>query len=96
MRVIAKRALRTFWQRFADAEGPLLAWLREVQKEHWRSPADVKQKYGSASIVGDRVVFNIRGNRYRLVVRVDYAFEVVFVRFVGTHEEYDETEVREV
>jgi mRNA interferase HigB len=96
VRVIAKSALRAFWQRFADAEGPLLAWFREVEKEHWRSPADVKQKYRHASIVGDRVVFNIKGNRYRLVVRINYALEVVFVRFVGTHEEYDRIDVREV
>lgn len=96
MRVIAKSTLRVFWARFPDAEGSLLAWFREMEKEHWGSPADVKRKYCNASIVGDRVVFNIRGNRYRLVVRVNYEFEVIYVRFVGTHEEYDEIDVREV
>lgn len=96
VRVIAKSTLRAFWKRFPDAEGPLLAWFREVQKEHWGSPADVKRKYGRASIVGDRVVFNVKGNSYRLVVRINYEFEVVYVRFVGTHEEYDGIDVKEV
>ena len=96
VRVIAKSALRAFWKRFPDAEGPLLAWFREVEKEHWGSPADVKRKYRHASIVGDRVVFNIKGNNYRLVVRINYEFEVVYVRFVGTHAEYDEIDVKEV
>ena len=96
VRVIAKSRLRVFWERFPDAEGALLAWFREVEKERWGSPADVKQKYRNASIVGDRVVFNIKGNRYRLVVRVNYEFEVAYVRFVGTHEEYDEIDVKEV
>ncbi len=96
VRVIAKRPLRAFWERFPDAEGPLLAWFREVEKEHWGSPADVKRKYRHASIVGDRVVFNIKGNNYRLVVRINYELEVVYVRFVGTHEQYDEIDVREV
>ena len=96
VRVIAKSTLRAFWKRFPDAEGPLLAWFREVQKEHWSTPADVKRKYRHASFVGDRVVFNIKGNHYPLVVWINYEFEVVYVRFVGTHEEYDEIDVREV
>ena len=96
MRVIAKSTLRKFWERFPDAEGPLLAWFREVEKEEWQSPADVKKKYRSSSIVGERVVFNIKGNTYRLVVWINYAFKVVYVRFVGTHKEYDAIDVKEV
>jgi mRNA interferase HigB len=96
MRVIAKSTLRTFWERFPDAEGPLLAWFREVEKEDWVSPADVKRKYRSASIVGERVVFNIKGNTYRLVAWINYPFKVVYVRFVGTHKEYDAIDVKEV
>jgi mRNA interferase HigB len=96
MRVIAKSTLRKFWERFPDAEGALLAWFREVEKEEWDSPADMKEKYRSASIVGERVVFNIKGNTYRLVVWINYPFKVVYVRFVGTHEEYDAINVREV
>jgi mRNA interferase HigB len=97
MRIIAKRTLREFWERYSDAEEPLLAWYREVEKEDWSQPAQVKEKYRSASIVkGSRVVFNIKGNDYRLVVRINYPYRVVYVRFVGTHGEYDAIDVEEV
>jgi len=90
MRVIAKRVLREFWGRHPDAEQPLLAWYREVEREHWATPAALKAKYGSASFVSDRVVFNIKGNNFRLIVRIDYRYEIVFIRFVRTHAEYDD------
>ena len=97
MRIIAKKALRGFWEKHRDAEEPLLAWFREVEHEDWDTPAKVKEKYRSASIVGnDRVVFNIKGNSYRLVVRVNYRARIVLVRFVGTHAEYDRIDVKEV
>jgi mRNA interferase HigB len=96
MRVIAKKPLRDFWHRHPDAEGPLLAWFREVEKEDWDSPAKVKERYRSASFAGDRVVFNIKGNAYRLVVRINYPFRVVFIRFIGTHEDYDAVDVKEI
>ncbi len=97
MRTIAKRTLREFWQRYPDAEEPLLAWYREVEAEDWDTPAKVKAKYRNASIVGDnRVVFNIKGNDYRLVVKINYRYRVVYVRFVSTHAEYDAIDVEEV
>ena len=97
MRIIAKKALREFWERQPAANGPLLAWYREVEHEDWATPADVKAKYGSASIIGsERVVFNIKGNDYRLVVRINYAYRIVYVRFVGTHADYDRVDVKEV
>ena len=97
MRIIAKKTLRGFWERHANAEEPLLAWYREVLKEDWDTPAKVKEKYRSASIVGgNRVVFNIKGNDYRLVVRISYPGRIVYVRFVGTHAEYDAIDVEEV
>jgi mRNA interferase HigB len=96
MRIIAKKTLREFWIRYPDAEDPLLAWYREVEKEDWSNPAQVKQKYGSASFVGNRVVFNIKGNDYRLVVWINYPGRIVYVRFVGTHKEYDEIDVKGV
>ena len=97
MRVIAKKALREFWQRHPDAERPLLAWYREAEAADWGTPAEVKARYRSASIVGsDRVVFNIKGNDYRLVVRINYPYRTVLVRFVGTHAEYDAIDVEEV
>ncbi|SRR6266446_9096455 len=97
MRVIAKRTLREFWERHVDAEEPLLAWFREAEKADWDSPAQVKERYRSASFIGkDRVVFNVKGNAYRLVVRLNYVQRIVFIRFVGTHAEYDRIEVAEV
>jgi mRNA interferase HigB len=75
----------------------LLAWYREVEKEDWDGPAKVKEKYRSASIIkGSRVVFNIKGNDYRLVVKVNYPYRMIYIRFVGTHAEYDKINVEEV
>lgn len=97
MRIIAKRTLRDFWEGYPDAEEPLMAWYREAEKTDWRGPAEVKEKYRNASIVGDtRVVFNIKENDYRLVVKINYPHHVVYVRFVGTHAEYDKIDVEEV
>ena len=96
MRIIAKKTLREFWELYPDAEDPLLAWYREVEKEDWTKPSQVKDKYRNASLVGGRVVFNIKGNNYRLVVKINYSYRVVYVRFVGTHKEYDEIDVEEV
>jgi len=97
MRIIAKKTLRAFWETHLDAEEPLLAWFREVEREDWDTPAKVKVKYWNASIIGDnRVVFNIKGNDYRLVVKINYPYRVAYVRFVGTHTEYDAINVEEV
>jgi mRNA interferase HigB len=99
MRIISRKTLRQFWERrpYADSEQPLRAWFREASRADWKNPAEVKTAYRSASIVGkDRVVFNIAGNKYRLVVRVNYAYRVVYVRFVGTHRQYDRIDVKEV
>jgi mRNA interferase HigB len=93
MKVIARKALRDFWEsrpEYADAAEPLRAWFLEAKKAQWGTPADVKAKYGSASILKDgRVVFNIGGNKYRLVVHINFRAKVVFIRFVGTHRQYD-------
>src|SRR5690349_14234744 len=97
MRIIAKKTLRSFWESHSDAQEPLLAWYREVEKEDWDTPAKVKAKYGNASIAGDnRVVFNIKGNDYRLVVKTNYPYRVVYICFVGTHPEHDAINVEEV
>ena len=85
------------WERYPDAEEPLLARYREVEQEDWATPAKVKDKYRSASIVGNsRVVFNIKGNDYRLVGENHYRHRIVYIRFVGTHAEYDRIDVKEV
>lgn len=90
MRVIAKTALRNFWASHPDAEQLLRAWYGEAKAAAWKTPADVKAKYRTASILqGGRVVFNVGGNKYRLVVKINYPFQIVYIRFVGTHRDYD-------
>ena len=90
MRIVAKRALRSYRQQEPRAEQPLKAWYAVAAKADWGSPAEVKNDYRNASFVaGNRVVFNIGGNRYRLVVRFDDPHRIGFVRFVGTHAQYD-------
>jgi len=97
MRVISKSMLRAFWALHPDAESALRAWNREVESVVWKTPADVKKAHGNASIIGGtRVVFNICGNKYRLVVRFNYAWQVAYTRFIGTHAEYDKTDVEGV
>lgn len=89
MRVIVKRTLRQYWEKHSQAEQPLRSWHAIAAKADWSSPSDVKAAYRTASIVGNhRVVFDISGNKYRLVVRIDYEHRIVFVRFVGIHAEY--------
>lgn len=100
MRVIALSTLKAFWTRsrmYADAREPVLAWYRHVGQADWSSPAEVKADFGSASILRDgRVVFNIGGNKYRLVVWINYAYRVVYVRFIGTHAEYDRIDAQTI
>ncbi len=90
MRVIAVSALRTFWERHPDAEQPLKAWYEEARNASWTQPADIKERYRSASVLKNRrVVFNIKGNDYRLIVAVAYKTQILYVKFVGTHKAYD-------
>ena len=90
MRVIAKRTLRDFWGKHADCEEQLMAWYREASKAEWESPNQIKAQYASASILkNSRVVFNICGNKYRLIVEINFPRKWVFIRFIGTHKEYD-------
>lgn len=91
MRIIAVRTLRTFWLEHHDAEAALKAWVAEAEADSWRGPDDIRRRYRSADFLpGNRVVFNIRGNRYRLVVKIHYNTGFVYIRFVGTHADYDE------
>ena len=99
MRVVARSTLRSFWENsiYADSEGPLKAWYAEAEKAKWADPAEVKKLYGTASILQEgRVVFNIAGNKYRLVVHIHYVSGVVFVRFVGTHKQYDQIDAQKI
>ncbi len=96
MRVITRRRLREFWASHPDAEQPLRAWYSEANRASWKTTADIKARYASVSFVGTRVVFNIGGNKYRLVTLVRYATGKVFIRFVGTHAEYDKLDVASI
>ncbi len=97
MRVISRRALREFWENHADAQQALQAWYADAKRANWTSPTAIKREYRNASIVADnRVVFNIKGNRYRLVVAIQYQFGIVYIRFVGTHSEYDRIDVTSI
>ena len=99
MHVISRKTLVEYFNRAdrQDAKGPLEAWYSEAKHAEWASPADIKAQYGSASIIKDnRAIFNIAGNKYRLVVRINYDSKTVFVRFVGTHEEYDKIDAGEI
>lgn len=99
MRIIARRTLREFWEEPAhrDAEQPLKAWLAEAENASWRTPADIRTHYRHASIVrNNRVVFNIAGNKYRLVIKFHYNTGIGYVRFVGAHAEYDKIDVEVV
>ncbi len=98
MRIISRKMLTEFWeQSHRDAEQPLKAWYGEAKHARWRTPADIKRKYRSASIIADnRVVFNIAGNKYRLVVKIHYNAGVLYIRFIGTHAEYDKINAEEI
>jgi mRNA interferase HigB len=97
MRVIAKKALREFWMIHPKAKAPLEAWYAETEKANWNNSQEIKARYSSASFLNDnRVVFNIKGNDYRLIVRINYHYKVVYIRFVGTHAEYDRIDAETV
>jgi mRNA interferase HigB len=97
MRIVALSTLRTFWEKHPDAETPLRAWYALASRALWKTPADIKAAYRSASFIADRrVVFNIKGNDYRLVVAVRYDRELMYVRFVGTHRQYDRINVETI
>lgn len=100
MRVISKRTLREFWEsspKYAEAKPPIEAWHAEALKATWKSPQELKAQFGNASVLkNNRVVFNIAGNKYRLVVAIDYPRQAMFVKFIGTHEQYDEIDVENV
>ena len=91
MRIISRRVLRELCEKHPDACIPLQTWYYDVAHTEWKSPAEIKAVYRNASfLAGNRVVFNIKGNRYRLIVVVNYSHGIVYIRFVGTHEEYDQ------
>jgi len=94
MRIIALRTLRAFWEQHPDVRQALQAWYHDAKHATWATPADIKNVYRNASAVGNnRVVFNIKGNQYRLVVAIQYQHGIVYIRFIGSHREYDKIDV---
>ncbi len=97
MRVIAKKTLRVFWEKHRNCEQQLKTWYEETVESVWVSPNDIRKDYPSASFLTDnRVVFNIKGNTYRLIVKINYKYQMVWIRFVGTHAEYDKIEATKI
>jgi mRNA interferase HigB len=93
MRIIARSTLRTFWEAHADTEDALRAWYQDAAQADWKTPEDVKNVYANASfIANNRVVFNIKGNRYRLIVAVNYRSGIVYIRFIGSHQDCDKVD----
>jgi mRNA interferase HigB len=97
MRLVSRKKLVEFWTKYVDSEEQLKAWAFEVEHAEWRTPGDVKARYDTADILrNNRVVFNIKGNRYRLVVKIEYNIQIVFIRFIGTHKQYDKIDAEKI
>ncbi|MDR1974539.1 MAG: type II toxin-antitoxin system HigB family toxin [Bacteroidales bacterium] len=97
MRIIAKKTLRDFWSIHPNSEQQLKSWFQEANGAQWLTPNQIKREYPSASILNDnRVVFNIKGNDYRLIVKINYDYQMVWIRFIGTHAEYDKVNANRI
>jgi len=97
LRVLSKQTLREYWEQNLDSEQQLLSWYREASKAEWENPNEIKEQYASASILkNSRVVFNICGNKYRLIVEINFIRKWVFIRFIGTHKEYDKIDANTI
>ncbi|MDH0659693.1 MULTISPECIES: type II toxin-antitoxin system HigB family toxin [Empedobacter] len=97
MRVIARKILREFWAKHSDCEQQLKAWYQEVEKAKWNNLNELKLEYPNASILeNNRVCFNIKGNNYRLIVKINFPYQMVWIRFIGTHAEYDKINANQI
>ena len=99
MRLISKKTIKDFYEQtlYQDSKESLEAWHKEVIKADWQTPNDIKEQYRHASVVGNnRIVFNIHGNKYRLIVKINYFAKVIYIRFIGTHKEYDKINAAEI
>ena len=97
MRVISRKKLRLFWENHPDARQSLQVWYADIKPANWKKPSDIKSVYQTASFISNnRVVFNIKGNKYRIVVVIEYRFGIVFIRYIGTHQEYNHINVETI
>ena len=97
VKIFSRGTLRDFWEKHSDCELQLKTWYRETEKSNWSSINELKNEYPSASILKDnRIVFNIKGNDYRLIVKFNFEYQLAWIRFIGTHAEYDKTNANEI
>jgi len=96
-RIFAKSTLRDFWEKYPDSELYLKTWYDTAMNANWKTPNDIKRSYANASILRDgRVVFNIKGHKYRMVIKFNFEHQLAFVRFIGTHSEYDKIDANNI
>ncbi len=97
MRIISRRTLREFWEKHENSKEQLKSWYRETERASWKNINELKEEYPSASILKDnKIVFNIKGNRYRLIVKMNFEFQISWILFIGTHAEYDKINANEL
>ena len=97
MRIITKKTLKYFWDKYPNSEQSLLSWYKVAKKANWSNFNEVKSQFGSCKIVGsDRVVFKIKGNNYRLIVKITFVNQIIWIRFIGTHPEYDKIDAKTI
>jgi mRNA interferase HigB len=97
LRVIAKKTLREFWEKHSDSKQQLISWYQETCNIEWKNTKEIKKEYPSASFLTDnRIVFNIKGNSYRLIVKINFDYHMVWIRFIGTHAEYDKIDATKI
>ena len=97
MRVISRKTLKQFWEKHVDAKDWLEDWCAEAKSSVWKSPEEIKKRYSSTSILsGNRAVFNVCGNHYRLIIQVNYRYGIIYIRFIGTHAEYDKVDANRI
>lgn len=97
MRVIAKKILREFWAKHPDCEQQLKSWFREAERGEWRNTNEIKREYPSASILrNNRIIFNIKGNNYRLIVKINFQYQMMWIRFIGTHKDYNKIDANSI
>jgi mRNA interferase HigB len=97
LRVIAKKILRDFWVTHANCEQQLKSWYQEASTDQWKNPNEIKKAFPSVSILNDHgVVFNLKGNNYRLIVKINYDYQMIWIRFIGTHSEYDKINAEKI
>ena len=97
MRVIAKKTLKEYFEKNAESKQPLLIWFKEVNNGKWKNHNEMKETFSSLSIIpNERIVFNIKGNKYRIVAKVNYDYQIIWIRFVGTHAEYDKIDATKI